>query len=165
MTKPIDLGIIGAATAVYTPAPDASEWTKEIVLDRLADGIKIVHRTAGRVGPKAFGNAMPTFLVHLDEELGKVWHESEPVRLPPSARQITLAEEACEWPTRFVEDLRVREAIQIWMMAKAIGRPWQKLAVARGWSKETAKRYKDRAVFHIVVGLQACGAPVIESRR
>lgn len=167
MTKNAELGIIGAAPprSAETADPNAVEWTKEVVLDRLADGIKIIQRGSGRVGPKQYGNGLPTFLVHLDEELGKGFRESEPFKMPPSAKQIRLAEEACEWPARFVEDLNVREALHIWMLAKAIGKPWQKLAERRGWAKETAKRYKDRAVYHIVVGLITSGAAVEDGRR
>ncbi|PZU95503.1 MAG: hypothetical protein DI527_00410 [Chelatococcus sp.] len=165
MSNHDDIGIIGVAPEAPARTAPEFDWTKEIVLERLAEGIKIVHRTAGRTGPRAFGNGMPTFLVFLDEELGKGYHESEPVRLPPSARQIKLAEEACEWPARFVADLRVREALHIWMAAKALRRPWQKLAEQRGWAKETAKRYRERAIYQVVTGLSAACIPVDRGKR
>lgn len=164
MSKDFDLGIIGVAPPRPDVRSDATEWTKEVVLDRLAAGIKIVQHTGGRIGPAGPRNGLPTFLVQLDEELaGNV--APEPVRLPPSARQIRLAEEAVEWPARFVADRRVREALHIWMLAKAIRKPWQKIAERRGWARETAKRYKDRAVYHIVIGLTEAAVPVDEGRR
>ena len=163
MREQHEIGIIGAAPARPAPRVDDPEWTKEVVLDRLAEGIKIIQRVSGRVGPRAYGNAMPTFLAHLDEEL-RGWTAPEPFRIPPSARQIRLAEEACDWPVRYVEDRRVREALHIWMAAKAFRRPWQKLAERRGWAKETAKRYRERAIYLIVTGLEASGA-VVEAVR
>jgi hypothetical protein len=108
---------------------------------------------------------MPPFLVRLDNEFGVIAVEHHEIHLQVTSRQIRLADEACDWPAKYVSDSDTREALQIWMFAKAHRVPWQSLAVERGWARATAKRYKDRAIAEIVFGLMRDSIRVEESRR
>lgn len=147
-------------------------WTREIVEERLVEAIRIAQRSTGRVGPRGFGSGMPAYM-HTAGELfaQQVMQDEEDAlkdvldrnrgRMPPSTAQVSLAEQALRWPIEYVADEGERKAIGLWLLAKAVRRPWKALAKRRGINERTAGRRRDRAIGRIVIGLTKAG---IEAR-
>lgn len=144
----------------------------DIIRDRLQFAVRLIERTAGRVGPKQYGNSWPPMmrefadLVAQEEaQEGERDREQNRIVLQPTARQITQAEEALTW-RRYVTEAQALAALNIWLRCKALRiRSWQKEAVRRGFSRETAKRRLTRAFVLIAVGLSREGKPIEEARR
>lgn len=139
----------------------------DIIRDRLQFAAKLIERTAGRAGPKAYGNSWPPMmrefadLVAQEEaQAGDRDRERNRVILQPTARQISMSEEALTW-RRYVTEAQALAALNIWLRCKALRiRSWQKEAQRRGFSRETAKRRLARAFFLIAVGLARDGKPI-----
>lgn len=141
----------------------AEPWTREMVMDRLEEAIKLVHRTAGRVGPRGYGSSMPAYLyseldlwyqqTQTDEERARGDFERNRVRRPATREQIRLAEEALEWPVRFVAHEPTRKALLLWMMAKALRVPFIRALKERGVPQRTGITRRDRAISVIVYSL------------
>lgn len=139
----------------------------DIIRNRLQFAARLIERTAGRAGPKAYGNNWPPMmrefadLVAQEEaQAGDRDRERNRVILQPTARQISMSEEALTW-RRYVTEAQALAALNIWLRCKALRiRSWQKEAQRRGFSRETAKRRLARAFFLIAVGLARDGKPV-----
>lgn len=145
--------------------PDAAD----IVRERLTMAAKVIERTAGRVLPKGAGTAWPSIVRTIEEvqELEAEMAEEDKPRItfPPTAKQITQAEEAMFW-RKYVTEAQALSALNIWMRCKALRiRSWQKEAVRHGFSRETAKRRLARAFFLIAVGLVQDGKEIEEAQR
>jgi hypothetical protein len=127
-------------------APDAAD----VVRDRLKIAARVVERTAGRPGPAGYGSAWPSIRHEFADLVGR---EPEPMRLrlQPTARMLTQAEEALAW-RRYVAG-RELAVLNIWLRCQAQRRPWQRAAVDGGFARETAKRLLARAFFEIALGL------------
>ena len=133
------------------------DWSGDLVEERLIFAIRLVQRTAGRTGPRGFGNSMPPVLREWSDLIGV---EAEPadvgkrVYLSATPRQVTLADAALAWLPHYLSP-RPNElaAINLWLLAKAVRRPWQALARKRGIAVPTAKDRKARALSLIVQGL------------
>lgn len=144
----------------------------EIIRDRLRLAAKLIESTAGRVGPKAYGNSWPPMmrefadLVAQEEAMaGERDREHNRIVLQPTARQITQAEEALNW-RRYVTEAQALAALNIWLRCKALRiRSWQKEAVRRGFSRETAKRRLARAFYLIALGMSREGKAIEEASR
>lgn len=136
-------------------------WTKDDVVERLVDGVKALHRSAGRVGPKEFGSVMPEVLVEWEDMLARAGNddakEKNRIRLAVTPRQMRLAEEAMAWPRQYVDEQKHRVALMTWLASKALRISFTKLLRARGMPKSTAELHRDRALAHIVVGLMRAG--------
>ena len=139
----------------------AGDWTKDDVVDRLVDGVKALHRSAGRVGPKEFGSVMPEVLVEWEDMLARVGNDDAKdrnrVRLAVTPRQMRQAEEAMAWPREHVGDEKLRVALMTWLASKALRVSFTKLVKARGMAKTTAESRRDRAIALIVYGLMRSG--------
>lgn len=144
-------------------------WSREMVKERLSSAIGIVHRTAGRVGPRGFGSSMPNYL-YTDRDL---WYQEEQEalerakgdyrrrRVPPATtHEIALAEEALEWPVRYVTNPDMRDALHLWMLSVAIRKPFKRVLERRGIVQITGHKRRDRAVALIVYGLVMDGVEV-----
>lgn len=139
----------------------------DIIRERLQFAAKLIERTAGRTGPKQYGNSWPPMmrefadLVAQEEaQDGERDREQNRIILQPTARQISQAEEALTW-RRYVTEAQALAALNIWLRCKALRiRSWQKEAQRRGFSRETAKRRLSRAYFLIAIGLSREGKPI-----
>lgn len=144
----------------------------DIIRERLTLAAKLIERTAGRAGPKQYGNSWPPMMREFadlvaQEEAheGERDREHNRITLQPTARQISQAEEALTW-RRYVTEAQALAALNIWLRCRALRiRSWQKEAVRRGFSRETAKRRLARAFFLIAVGLAREGKPIEEANR
>jgi hypothetical protein len=139
----------------------------DIIRERLQFSARLIERTTGRVRPKEYGSAWPPMLREFadlvaqeEAQEGDREREHNRIILQPTARQITQAEEALAW-RRYVTEAQALAALNIWLRCKALRlRSWQKEAVRRGFSRETAKRRLARAFFLIAVGLSRDGKPI-----
>lgn len=153
--------------------PDwAPSWSREIVFDRIEAAIKLVQRATGRVGPKGYGSAMPAYLysqldlwyqqTQTDEEREKGDFARNRVVRPATTHEIALAEEALEWPKRYVGDENARAALHLWMLSCAVRVPFKKVLHRRGIAQRTGIHRRDRAIALIVYGLVIDGVEVRE---
>jgi len=139
------------------------DWCGDLVEERLIFAIRLVQRTAGRTGPRGFANSMPPVLREWGDLIGV---EAEPandgkrVYLSATPRQVTLADAALSWaPHYLAAHPNELAAINLWLLAKAVRRPWQAMAKKRGIAVPTAKDRKARALSYIVQGLIKDGVP------
>ena len=109
-------------------AADPLIWTHDHVIERIGGGLKAVVLSSERLGPKAYGSSWPaTFrelppLAELEQwlELRREFEAAIHARNErPSAEDITLADEAIAWPTRYLADPLQRDAV--WLTARCIG--------------------------------------------
>lgn len=148
------------------------EGAVDIIRERLQLAARLIERTAGRAGPKSYGNSWPPMMREFadlvaQEEAheGERDREHNRIALQPTARQISQAEEALTW-RRYVNEAQALAALNIWLRCRALRiRSWQKEAVRRGFSRETAKRRLARAFFLIAVGLAKEGKEIEEANR
>lgn len=142
----------------------------EIIRDRLIEAAKLIERTTKRAGPKEYGSAWPPIIREFadlvaQEEGTEKDRETNRIYIQPTARQITLAEEALSW-RRYVTEAQALAALNIWLRCKALRiRSWQKEAQRRGFSRETAKRRLARAYFLIALGLSREGKSLEDTSR
>lgn len=144
----------------------------DVIRDRLQFAARLIERTAGRAGPKEFGNSWPPMmrefadlLAQEEAQAGDRDRERNRIILQPTARQVSMAEEALTW-RKYVSEAQALAALNIWLRCKALRiRSWQKEAVRRGFSRETAKRRLARAFFLIAVGLARDGKPIEDVNR
>ena len=103
-------------------------WTHDHVLDRIGAGLKAIILSSARPGPQSFSAPWPsTFrepppLAELEQwlELRREFEAAIHARNErPSAEDITLADEAIAWPTRYLADPLQRDAV--WLTARCIG--------------------------------------------
>lgn len=144
----------------------------EIIRERLSSAARLTERTAGRVVPKEYGNAWPPILrdfadllAQEEQQEGERDRDHNRITLQPTARQVTLGEEALAW-RRYVTEAQALAVLNIWLRCRALRiRSWQREAVRRGFSRETAKRRLARAYFLIAVGLTRDGLPIEDADR
>lgn len=148
-------------------AKDIPDDAVAIIRERLQFSARLIERTSHRAGPKSYGNSWPPMmrefadLVAQEEGIaGDRDRDRNRIILQPTARQITMAEEALTW-RKYVTEAQALAALNIWLRCKALRiRSWQKEAVRRGFSRETAKRRLARAFFLIAVGLTREGKDI-----
>ena len=170
MSDDVLASYVSAIESGFARAAGLSEdtlWTREMVKDRLEDAIKLVHRTAGRVGPKGYGSAMPAYLyseldlwyqaTQTDEERSKGDRSRNRVVPPPTFQQIREADEALEWPMRYVPNEVIRGGLNLWMLSRAVRVPFSRMMKVRGIAERTGVHRRDRAVALIVYGLSIDG--------
>lgn len=141
------------------------DWSRDAVEERLEDAIKLAHRTAGRVGPRGYGSAMPAYLYsELDlwyqqtqeaEERSKGDRQRNRIVRSATTHEIAQMEQALEWPKRYVTNEVVRKALHLWMLSKAVRVPFKRVLKSRGIAQRTGIDRKDRAIALIVYGLVA----------
>jgi hypothetical protein len=144
----------------------------EIIRERLSQAARLIERTSGRTAPKEFGNAWPPvlrefadLLAQEEQQEGERDRDHNRIVLQPSARQVTMAEDALTW-RRYVVEAQALAALNIWLRCRALRiRSWQREAVRRGFARETAKRRLARAYFLIAVGLVRDRKPIEDANR
>lgn len=89
-----------------------SRWTAEHVMVRMIWAFETLARMRIKVGPKGYGRGWPAYvhewadLVAQEEteaaEVKRRTFERRDVILPPSARDVSLMEEAFQWPPKYL---------------------------------------------------------------
>ena len=164
-------GIVSAIENGYAAKEGLAEetlWTREMVMDRLEAAIRLVHATAGRVGPRGYGSSMPAYLYSELDLWYQATQTAEERRLGDNARnrtrrpatreEIRQADEALQWPTRYVEHEVVRQGLHLWMLSRALRTPFNRVLKVRGIAQRTGIHRRDRAVALVVYGLTLEGA-------
>jgi hypothetical protein len=159
---PLDTSAIQAALAESGMELD-EECSRDQVMLRLEEAIRLVHRTTGRVGPKGYGQAMPDYAYsNLDlwyQHTQEAWErehgdfERNRPTIGATRQEIAEADEALAWIPRFVTEERYRKALNSWLLAKATRRPWTKVTKRAGMVHRTAISRRDKAITLIVFGL------------
>jgi hypothetical protein len=78
------------------------------------------------------------------------------VHIQPTAHQISLMDEAIQWPLMLKSDEKLRLALAVWLKAKAMPgatKSIRKLVEAQGWSKTTFYRHRETALQRIADNL------------
>lgn len=142
------------------------EDATDIIRDRLKIAARLIERAAGRSAPAGPRTAWPPILREAADLLACEGDaDSRRISIQPTAFQISQAEEALEW-RGYVTEAQALAALNIWLRCHALRiRGWQKEAVRRGFSRETAKRRLARAFFLIALGIAKERKPLEEPRR
>lgn len=143
-------------------------WTPALVRARLDDAMRIIPRLAGRVGPKEYGNAMPTVteplaLGQLVQMLntGTLRLQSGPPAHSALSREISCCEEAIYWPIKYLAAWPgPRGVLHVWMRARAQREPWSRALRRARLPRSTARDARERALRLIAQGLQQDGVPI-----
>lgn len=146
----------------YEAAPDACLWTAEDVDLRMADAMRLVSATVGRVGPKQEGTGMPAYrhealdiwFQQLAEDAEQRRGEKNRIRLRPGADEISMMEEAIGWQARYLDAHDgVRRVYKTWLYAKATRRRFARVCRKIGWPRSTANRRRWQGALLIATGL------------
>lgn len=166
LAEEMSFAVLIATVSAYEAQFGADQdWSRDAVEERLEDAIKLAHRTAGRVGPRGYGSAMPAYLYsELDlwyqqtqeaEERSKGDRQRNRIVRSATTHEIAQMEQALEWPKRYVANEVVRKALHLWMLSKAVRVPFKRVLKGRGIAHRTGIDRKDRAIALIVYGLVA----------
>lgn len=142
------------------------EWTADLVKERLREAARVIERTERSPRPSKKLTWWPDWQLHrgITDFDRNAWAEGEragtrapaQMKVGASAIDIRRAEEAAEWPLKYLaghEDERRALSLWVWCVAKRQSwSQWWKLA---GPSKPTALRRRDRAFSIIAAGLHA----------
>lgn len=159
---PLDTSAIQTAIAESGFEID-EECSREAIMDRLSDAIRLVHATAGRAGPRGFSRTMPDYdYSQIDiwwQQTQTAWerehgdYERNRPTIGATRQEIAEADEALAWIPRFVPEERYRKALNSWLLSRALKKPWTKIAKRAGMNIRTARSRRDKAVAMIVYGL------------
>jgi hypothetical protein len=141
-------------------------WTPDLVRTRLIKAAVLCQRAAGRVGPKEFGTAWPEIAVEWADMLAQVETDEllkgkNQVRVPASARDVTLMEDTLGWPGRYLAGQEgAKRCLKLFLFAKATRRKFGAVCKNRGIPLSTAKRGRAKAFSLIAQGLVNDGVNV-----
>ena len=107
-----------------------AEWTTAMVEDRLTDAASVMKRLPP-VRVQGYFSAWPEIVQSFADKVGQ---QPKPMRLQPSPRAITQAEEAMLW----LRWLETEDARLVW--ARAEGTAWKPICWQFGISRATADR-------------------------
>lgn len=157
----------------YTPPQEVEKdgiWTRKVVEARLVEAARVIHRIAGRVGPRGY---TPAWCIEVEAEalefgekvgllqageLGayeaRLAAERNRYIMGVSQAEMTRVEEAMLWPMRYLETYEgPRRALKLFLNCRAKRQQFGRACKARGWSRATAYRARDRALTIIAIGL------------
>lgn len=146
---------------VKTP-PDAA-WTVKMVADEMVSAVRLIQRIGGPVGPRFKPTNWPSALREWGDflamvETDEIAKERADHRITPTPRQITKMEQAMRWQALYLADHDgPRRVLRLWLRCKAHRRPFAEACKKVGWSRATAYRARDRALFLIAIGLMKSG--------
>lgn len=143
--------------------PDPVDWTPDLVRERLEEAIKLVQRSAGRVGPAGYGSTMPDYMPEwgdllIQVDAGNIHDDGNRIRLGATAAQVSAMERALRWPIEYLLPYdQPRKLLLSWMNCRAQRRPWSVHLKRQGIALATAKRQRSRALGLIAIGLTMDG--------
>ncbi len=134
-------------------------WTPKLVGEILVEMARWLATHGGRIGPARMRSAMPELHMELGDRLAEGWssiHENEVVK-PRSSygpRAISLFERAIDWQgTYLLQERGAGRVLALWLRCSVTRRRFDAELKARGWSRATAYRKRDRALSAISTGL------------
>lgn len=143
-----------------------TEWTPLLVKERLRTAAETMERMERRAGPKAYGASWVDYLLfkNMDAFDRNARHQGlvEGTRGPDrrsrsgaSSADIRRAEQALEWPMRYLADREdERRVLSTWLWCEATDRPWSHFCKEFG-GRGSASRKRDRGFSIIAAGLKA----------
>ncbi|UHD44926.1 hypothetical protein LUX29_18150 [Aureimonas altamirensis] len=153
-------------------------WTRELVLEQLIEAFEVDDALPIRVGPKAYGNAMPDVIREARDEFtagGAAYRAANEQKAAIALRRsritsaaISRAEASFSWVPRFVPTLDLREVLFAYAAVKARGQDWGKFIQRRNrrkpqsdaWIRRTTYRHMWRAAQAIADGLNNAAEPL-----
>jgi len=163
----------GLKKSIGDDRPPRTKWDTLLVKERLVEMMQVLNRLPARIGPRAYSNSMPRHLYDSDDLRGQreffdlrqyarvaaievMTRNRNRVRVMPSAAEITRAEEAMEWPMRYLklkEKSVLAEAVclgALWTMAgDDVVAACKRVAISR----RTFYRRQDLGLYIIAIGL------------
>jgi hypothetical protein len=139
--------------AQRSTAHHSSDTRWKIVLARLMLGYEVDITTEGRIWPKAFGNAMPEYILEYPRKTR--------TRVRHDAREQTLADESRPWIARYVPNEGRRQLMQAYIACTFHG--WRKETFAERVGEEKSEMMRDveAGCRQIVEGLDSDGKAVL----
>lgn len=134
-------------------------WNPKLVEARLVEAAILCVKTGGPVLPKGFKGSMPAYAYDWGDLLNQVETDEigkgrNYVRTGASAKEVSRMEEAILWPWRYLEKFEgPRRVLKVYLNCKAHRRKFGSACKARGWSRATGYRARDRALAIIAIGL------------
>ena len=144
------------------------QWTHETVKRRLIDAAELIERTSRAAGPSRKmtswvdwqlfrgvtdfeRNAMAEGLAEGTRQPDRSIHRGA------GAREIAAAEDAMQWPIRYIPDEGERRILTFWIFCDLRNAPFGRLCPKIAGSRGAAYRRLDRAFLRILAGLMADG--------
>lgn len=143
--------------------PPEASWTVEMVADELVRSLRLVNRITGKVAPRFKSSSWPEIMREWADWLAMVQtdeiaKERADHRITPTKEQITRMEKAIRWQSLYLIDHEgPRRVLRVWLQCKVYRSPFDEACKALGWSRSTAYRARDRALFLIAIGLMQDG--------
>ena len=148
----------------------SEQWTHDTVKRRLIDAAELIERTSRAAGPsrkmtswvdwQLFRGVTDFERNAMSEGLTKGTREPDRgVYRGAGAREIAAAEDATQWPVRYIADDGERRILAFWIYCDLRSAPFGRLSPKIAGSRGTAYRRLDRALGRIVAGLNGDGVP------
>lgn len=139
-------------------------WTEELVEARIEEAFRVLFRSGGggRIGPRAYGNAMPTPVREMSDLVAQAGNKSLRKAMgrllrnhgPPTPDETRRMEEALEWSMRYLRDDRdLAMCLNFGGLWKAWGASISKKCAEIGLRRQSFYRDRKEAVRRIVEGL------------
>ena len=139
-------------------------WTDELVEARIEEAFKVLNRVAaGPVGPRAFGNGMPTPIREMSDLVAQAGNKSLRKAMkrllrnegPPTGNEVTRMNDALGWAVRYLksEEPDLALFLNLGGMWKAWGAPVSRKCKEIGVHRQVFYRDRKKAVRAIVEGL------------
>jgi hypothetical protein len=113
--------------------------------------------------PAGYGSAHPDIMVSFADLVGQAESGTAPAaaRLPGyTSLEVSRAEFALTWQSAHLRDRPgVARVVRVWLLCRAIRKPFRRECKRRGWSSATAYRRRDLGLSMIVSALNKAGAP------
>ncbi|TCQ79565.1 hypothetical protein EDF68_104149 [Ochrobactrum sp. BH3] len=134
-------------------------WTPKLVGEILTEVARWLSTHGGRVGPARMKSAMPELHMELADRLAEGWQSvasNEVIGRRPSygPRAVSLLERALDWQGAYLlEERGAARVLALWLRCRITKKKFDAELKARGWSRATAYRKRDRALSAIAQGL------------
>jgi len=134
-------------------------WTPKLVGEILVEMARWLASHGGRVGPARMKSAMPELRMELTDRLAEGWssvQENEVTRPRASygPKTVSLFERALDWQGLFLlDEPGSGRVLALWLRCRITKLRFDAELKARGWSRATAYRKRDRALSAIAQGL------------
>ncbi|WP_210385619.1 hypothetical protein [Brucella anthropi] len=134
-------------------------WTPKLVGEILVEMVRWLATHGGRVGPARLRSAMPELQMELADRLAEGWssvqaNEVTHHRHSYGPRAVSLFERALDWQgTYLLGERGAGRVLALWLRCRITKLKFDAQLKARGWSRATAYRKRDKALSLIAQGL------------
>ncbi|WP_052502940.1 hypothetical protein [Brucella anthropi] len=138
---------------------NSNPWTPKLVGEVLVEMARWLATHGGRVGPVRLKSAMPELRMELADRLAEGWQSvslNEVVgrRSSYGPRAVSLFERAIDWQgTYLLGERGAGRVLALWLRCRVTKLKFDAALKARGWSRATAYRKRDKALSLVAQGL------------